>query len=134
MPDLVLRRAWVRTDQRSCRDDLSGRAEPALDGVGANERRDQRVVAETFDRRHLAIADGVHERDTRQRRDTVELDGARTAMSLAAGDLRTRESEVFTQDLREGAADRRVNRILVAVDTELRQGWSPPRCRRGGSA
>ena len=101
MPDLVLRRAWVRTDQRSCRDDLSGRAKPALDGVGANERSDQRVVAETFDRCHLTIADGVHERDTRERRDTVELDGARTAVSLAARDLCAGEPEVFTQDLGE---------------------------------
>ena len=101
MPDLVLRRAWVRTDQRSCRNDLPGRAKPALDGVGANERSDQRVVPETFDRRYLAIADRVHERDTRERRDTVELDGACTAVSLAARDLRTRESEVFAQDLCE---------------------------------
>ena len=101
MPDLVLRRAWVRTDQRSCRNDLPGRAKPALDGVGANERSDQWVVPETFDRRYLAIADRVHERDTRERRDTVELDGARTAVSLAARDLRTRESEVFAQDLCE---------------------------------
>ena len=95
MPDLVLRRAWVRTDQRSCRNDLPGRAKPALDGVGANERSDQRVVPETFDRRYLAIADRVHERDTRERRDTVELDGARTAVSLAARDLRAGEPEVF---------------------------------------
>jgi hypothetical protein len=95
VPDLVLRRAWVRTDQRSCRNDLPGRAKPALDGVGANERSDQRVVPETFDRRYLAIADRVHERDTRERRDTVELDGARTAVSLAARDLRAGEPEVF---------------------------------------
>ena len=101
MPDLVPRRAWVRTDQRSCRDDLSGRAEPALDGVGANERGDQRVVTKTFDRRHLAIADRMHERDARERRDTVELDGARTAVSLSARDLRAGEPEVFTQDLGE---------------------------------
>jgi hypothetical protein len=53
------------------------------------------VVAETFDRRHLTIADRVHERDARERRDTVELDGARTAVSLAARDLRAREPEVF---------------------------------------
>jgi len=70
-------------------------AKPALDGVGPNERSDQRVVAETFDRRHLAIADRVHERDARERRDTVELDGARTAVSLAARDLRAGEPEVF---------------------------------------
>ena len=101
MPDLVLRRAWVRTDQRSCRDNLSGCAEPALDGIGTNERSDQRVVAETFDRRHLAIADRVHERDARERRDTVELDGARTAVSLAARDLRAGEPEVFAQNLCE---------------------------------
>ena len=101
MPDLVLGRARVRTDQRSCRDDLSGRAEPALNGVGANERSDQRVVAKTFDRRHLTITDGVYERDARERRDTVELDGARTAVSLAAGDLRAGEREVFAQDLGE---------------------------------
>jgi hypothetical protein len=101
VPDLVLRRVWVRTDQRSCRHDLSGRAEPALNGVGANERSDQRVVAETFDRRHLAIADRVNERDARERWDTVELDGARTAVSLAACDLRTGEPEVFAQDLGE---------------------------------
>jgi len=101
VPDLVLRRAWVRTDQRSCRNDLPGRAEPALDGVGANERSDQRVVPETFDRRHLTITDGVYERDARERRDTVELDGARTAVSLAARDLRAGEPEVFAQDLGE---------------------------------
>jgi hypothetical protein len=59
------------------------------------------VVAKTFDRRHLAIADRVDERDARQRRDTVELDGARTAMSLAARDLRAGEPEVFAQDLGE---------------------------------
>lgn len=101
MPDLVPRRAWVRTDQRSCRDDLSGRAEPALDRVGANERSDQRVVTETFDRRYFAIADRVHERDARERRHAVELDGAGTAVPLAARDLRAREAEVFAQDLGE---------------------------------
>jgi hypothetical protein len=101
VPDLVLGRARVRTDQRSCGHNLSGRAEPALNGIGANERSDQRVVAETFDRRHLAIADRVHERDARERRDTVELDGARTAVSLAARDLRAGEPEVFAQNLGE---------------------------------
>ena len=101
MPDLVLRRVGVRTDQRSCRDDLSGRAEPALDGVGADERSNQRVVTETFDRRYFTIADRVHKCDARERRHAVELDGARTAMPLAARDLRAREAEVFAQYLGE---------------------------------
>jgi len=59
------------------------------------------VVAETFDRRHLAIANRVHECDARQRRHAVELNGARTAVSLAARDLRAGEPEVFAQDLCE---------------------------------
>jgi hypothetical protein len=59
------------------------------------------VVAETFDRRHLAIANRVHEGDARQRRHAVELNGARTAVSLAARDLRAGEPEVFAQDLCE---------------------------------
>jgi hypothetical protein len=59
------------------------------------------VVAKTFDRRHLAIADRMHEHDARERRDTVELDGARAAVSLAARDLRAGEPEVFAQNLGE---------------------------------
>ena len=101
MSDLIPRRAGVRTDQRGCRDDLARRAEPALDGVGANERSNQRVVTKTLDRGHLAIADRVHERYARERRHAVKLDGASTAVPLAARDLRASEPEVFAQDLGE---------------------------------
>ena len=38
-------------------DDLPGRAEAALQRVGADERVDERVVAQPLDRRHLALAD-----------------------------------------------------------------------------
>src|SRR3712207_7771004 len=55
-------------------DDLPGGAEAALDGVGADERVDHRVVAQPLDGRHVAALDGVDERDAREHGDAVELD------------------------------------------------------------
>ena len=48
----------------------------------------------------------------------VELDGARAAVALAAGDLRPGQAEVLAQRLGERPADRRVERVVVAVDAE----------------
>ena len=81
----------------------------------------QGMVAKAFDGRHLAVSDGVHERDAGERWNAVELDGARTTMSFATGDLRAGEAEVLAQDLRERAPDRRIERVSLAVDQELRQ-------------
>jgi hypothetical protein len=81
----------------------------------------QRMVVQAFDGRHLAVADGMHERDAGKRRNAVELHGARTTVSFAAGDLRSGEAEVLAQDLRERAPDRRVEGVRLAVDQQLRQ-------------
>jgi hypothetical protein len=53
-------------------------------------------------------------------------------MAFAARDLRAGEPEILSQDLRERAADGRLDGVVVAVDAELRQASSPPRCRPGG--
>jgi hypothetical protein len=74
----------------------------------------------------------VRERDARKRRNTGQLNGASAAMTFTARHLRTGETELFTQDLCERAADRDVEGVGLAVDTELRQASSPPRCRPGG--
>ena len=52
----------VRGDEGRRRDDLRG-AEAALHGVGPDERLHERVVTKALDRRHLAVADRVHERE-----------------------------------------------------------------------
>ena len=130
--DLVVGRARVRLDERGGRHDLTGRAEAALHGVGANERMDEGMVAQPFDRRHLAIADCMDERDAGERRHAVELHGAGAAMSLTARDFGPREAEVLAQHLCQRAADGRVERMDFAVDPELRQELSPPRCPQGG--
>ena len=60
------RRLRVRLDERRGGHDLAGRAEAALEGVRAYERVDERMVAQPLDRRHVAPADGVDERDARK--------------------------------------------------------------------
>ena len=132
MTNLVGRRVRVSLDECGRGDDLTRRAEPALDGVRPYEGVNQRMVAKTFDGRHLAVADGVHERDAGKGRHAVELHGAGTAVSLATRHLRPGEAEVLPQDLRERLFDRRVERMRLAVDAQLRQASSPPRYRRGG--
>jgi len=122
MPDLLTRRLGVRGHERRGRDDLSRRAEPRLDGIGLHERLDERVIAETLDRRHLAV-DGVHERDARERRDAVDEDGAGAAVTLAARDLRPGQPDVLAQDLRERATDGGLDRVPTAVDRELTLHW-----------
>src|SRR6185437_4510070 len=102
--DLLAGRLGVRRDERGCRDDLAGRAEAALDGVGADERLDERVLAEPLDRRHLAV-DRVRERDAREPRHAVDLHGAGTAVALVAGDLRPGQAELLPQNLREARPD-----------------------------
>ena len=110
----------TRRDERGRRDDLARRAEAALERVGANERIDELVVARALDRRHLAGAHGVDERDAREHGHAVELDRAGAAVALAAGDLRPRQAEVVAQGLRERPPDRSVERVVVSVDARLR--------------
>ena len=80
----------VAVDERDRAHDLARRAEAALQRVGADERVDHRVVAQALDRRHLAPADPVGERDARERRRAVDEHGARAAVPLVARDLRAR--------------------------------------------
>jgi hypothetical protein len=126
MPDLLRRRLRVRGHERGRRDDLAWGAEAALERVGADERADERMVAEALDRRHLSVAHGVDERDAAERRRAVELDGARAAMALAAGDLRPRQAELVAQRLGQRLADRCLELVVVAVDAQPRRERSPP--------
>ena len=112
-----------------------GRAEAALERVAADERVDERVVAQALDRRHLAVADGVRERDAREHRHAVELHGARAAVALAAGDLRPGQAEVVAQHARRASGRPAAStRYAAAVDAELKHRSSPRGCRRGGRA
>ncbi len=133
VPDLVNGRIRIGRDQRRCRDDLTGCAEAALHRVGANERVDERMVAQAFDRRHLP-AYRVCERDAREHRHTVDLHRARTAVTFVARDLRPGEADPLPQDRREAHADRSVERMSLAVDRqpELTHESSPQRCRQAG--
>ena len=127
-------RLGLGLDERRRRDDLPRRAEAALERVGADEGVDERMVAQAFDRRHLALADGVHERDAREHRHAVELHRAGAAVPLAAGDLRAGQSEVLAQGLGQGAADRGVDLAGRAVDLQLKHPTSPPGCPPGAPA
>jgi hypothetical protein len=120
VPNLLAGRARDGGDERRRRDDLARCAEAALERVRADERIDQGMVAEPFDRCHLARADGVDERDAREHRHAVQLDGAGAAVALAAGDLRAGQAEVLAQGLRQRPADRGVERVVVPVDAKLR--------------
>ena len=94
-----------------------GRAVAALDGVGADEGVDERMLAQALDRRHLAL-DRVRERDAGEPRHAVDLDGAGAAVALVAGDLRPGQPELLAQDVREARPDRRVEDVLAAVDRQ----------------
>ena len=98
---------------------------------------DERVLAQPLDRRHLAAADRVDERDAREHGHAVELDRAGAAVALVARDLRPRQAEVVAQHVRERAPDRRVDLVGVAVDRQpdcaTCQPRSPPACSRGGA-
>jgi hypothetical protein len=133
VPDLRARRPGVRLQQRRRRDDLSGRAEAALQGVGLDERVDERVLAQPLDGGDLSLPDRVQERDAREDGDAVELDGARAAVTLVARDLRSRQADLLTERLRKRTADRRVEPEALSVDDELKQAPSPPGCPRCGS-
>ena len=117
MSDLLARRLRVGRDERCRRDDLAGCAEPALDCVGADEGLDERMLAQTLDRRHLAL-DRVREGDARETRHAVDLDGAGTAVTLVAGDLRPGQSQLLAEDVREARPDWRVEDVLFAVHGE----------------
>ena len=122
MADLLAARLGLGRHERRGGDDLTRGAEAALEGVLAHERTDERVVAKPLDRRHLASADGVDERDAGEHRHAVQLHGAGTAVTLAARDLRPGQAEVLAQRLRERASDRRVELVVVTVDAEARHG------------
>jgi hypothetical protein len=79
------------------------------------------MVAKALDRRHLARADRLRERDARERRRPVEQDGARTTVALSAGDLRAREPEVVAKRLGKRLQDGAVDRVAAAVDDQLSQ-------------
>jgi hypothetical protein len=68
----------------------------------------------------------VHKRDAAEHGDAVELDRAGAAVALAAGDLRPRQPEVVAQRLGERPPDRRLERLELAFDAQLRQATSPP--------
>ena len=111
---------------------MTGRAEAALHGIGANERMNEGMVAQPFDRRHLPVADRMDERDAGECRHAVELHGAGTAVTLAAGDLGARKAEVLPEHLRERPAHRCVAGMQLTVDEQVRQVSSPPRCLQDG--
>ena len=90
-----------------------GRAEAALHRVGADERVDERMLAQPLDRRHLAL-DEVRERDARERRHAVDLHGAGAAVALVARDLRAGEPEPLAQHVRQALAERRVDGVAPA--------------------
>jgi hypothetical protein len=125
VPDLVTRRLGVRLDERRCGDDLAGCAKPALKCIGPNERRDERVLAQTLDRGHLPLSDRVDESDAGEDRDAVELHGASSAVALAAGDLRARQAEIETQRLGQRPLDRGLQPVDPAVDAKLDQPTAP---------
>jgi hypothetical protein len=79
------------------------------------------VLAQALDRRHLALADSLRERDARERGRAVEEDRARTAVTFAAGDLRPRQPEIVAERLGKGLQDGAVDRVAAAVDDELSQ-------------
>jgi hypothetical protein len=79
------------------------------------------MVAQALDRRDLALADGLRERDARERGRAVEEDGAGAAVPFAAGDLRPRQPEVVAERLGKGLQDGAVDRVAAAVDDELSQ-------------
>ena len=132
MPDLVAARCRLRGDKRRRRHDLAGRAEAALHGVRAHERVDERMVAQSFDRRDLGAVDRVHEGDAREHRRSVHEHRARTAVALAARDLRAGQAEVLTEDLCKRAPDGCVDGVRVAVDLKVKHRSSPQRCPQGG--
>src|SRR6476619_3698920 len=113
MAYLVARRLGDRLDERGGRDDLPRCAEAALERVGADERLHEGMVAQPFDGRHLALADGVDQRDARERGRAVEQHGAGAAVSLAARDLRPRQAELAAEDVEQRGADRRAALVTV---------------------
>ena len=114
--DLLARRRARRLHERDGADDLAGRAEAALQRVGAHERVDHRMVAQPLDRRHLGALDRVRERDARERRRAVDEHRAGAAMPFAAGDLRPGQRQLVAQRLGERRADGRVHLVDVVVD------------------
>src|SRR5262249_12672219 len=100
------------------RDDLAGRAEAALDGVRPDEGLYERMVAQALDRRDLAV-DTVRERDARELRHAVDLDGARPAMALVARDLRPRQADLLAQDVGAARAPGDVEHVLLAVHRQV---------------
>ena len=118
VPDL-LRGSGTGSPRRARPPRRSGRACRSRTGArrpGRTPRRaDGRAAPRSSSPRGRRRCD---ERDAREHRDAVELHGARAAVTLAAGDLRPGQAELVAQDVGERAADRRVDRLVVAVDVE----------------
>src|SRR5207237_1492265 len=105
VPDLVGGGLGTGLDESRSRDDLARRAEAALKSVRADERVDEWMLGQAFDRRHLAVADCVGERDAGEHRHAVELHRAGAAVPFAAGDLGAGQAEVEPQRIRERPLD-----------------------------
>ena len=75
-----------------------GVQKPHCSASVADEGVDQRMVAQAFDRRHLAFVDRVDERDAGERGHAVEQHRAGAAVAFVAADLRPRQAEVVAQD------------------------------------
>ena len=114
------RRGRRRLEQRGRRDDLTGRAEAALERVLGDEPllQERRALPQPLDRRHRPALDGADREQARHRRRAVQQDGAGAARALAAAELRAGQRELVAEHAEEAPGRLDLQRVPLAVDLD----------------
>src|SRR5262245_57404657 len=117
-------------------DDEPGRAEPALDGSGLDERlldRMQRIAGgHPLDRPHLPLVGLRREYEARAHQLSVEPDRTRSALPLLAGVLRPGQAQVFPEEIEQAGTRPDVGLTPLAV--HVRADEHQPASRRSSIA
>ena len=119
-----LRHAWVRgaLQQRVASHQHAGRAEPALKrpviDEGLLERVKRAATGQAFDRPHVLTGHLGHRQLTGRPGTIIHQDGARTAQSVTASELRTGQLKVGSQDPEETSIAIDVQTLEPAVQRE----------------
>jgi len=107
-------------DESDCTHDLARRAEPTLEPVMSDERGLDRMQlfgrAESFQRRHIAIAHGRNRHLARTHGLAIEHHRARAALPEAATKFWTMQAEVIAQRVQEQTIGFYFELVILSVD------------------
>ena len=122
--NLLVTGARVLVEKRLGGKDDAIQTETALSGLLVDERLLERMRrlrrAQAFKRDDLRAGHGAHARDAGSDRLAVGDDGAGTALSLAAPELRPTELQVVAQDLQQRRRGIDIHALRTPVDSQVK--------------